>query len=168
MSALLLPEFVVCSLSLSLSFSPPLPLQPLSPPLILTPLFSSVQSDCTSALLSISTILHPSPPLFPPSFSSIRYWVSAPSAASHPSPTQAARCRGVSLVMLRNGHHRHTVGHGRVPGGGKGRRGGGRLWKALESLLIDPLPPGIVLLSVTSSRANVDCDPFMCDITTGI
>lgn len=60
MSSLLLPELIVCSPSLS----PPLPPNLRLPLSFLTPSSSSLQSDFMSALLSISTVLHLSFPVF--------------------------------------------------------------------------------------------------------
>lgn len=115
-SSLLSPSSLSPSFSLCLS---PLVLLPrsFSP---LPPLSSSLASrlDFTSALLSIP---HSTLPL---RFVSLSLDIgSAPLLFNPPAPTDAAHWCGVSLVMLRNSHHRQTMGHGREGGREGGRQG---------------------------------------------
>ncbi len=184
-------SFLLSPSSLSPSLSLPLPLV-LTPPLVSlsSPFSPSLisRADFTSALSPSSP--SPSPSLFispfhPLHLSSLSLDIGSVLPA-HLTPTDAAHWCGVSLVMLCNGHHRHTVGHGRVVVGWGSRESEldgverlrmrhmnaerGESDRACCSLLIDPLS-----YPVSWSRQShlnlhelmADSDPFTLKFSTG-
>lgn len=122
-------SFCLNSLSTPLCLFPPLPLQPLSPSHFNPPPPPPPISPCNLPSLALTSpppslpplhlhrSLYPSPPI-PFIFFLFHQILGQCSLHNFPllTPTDAAHWCGVSLVMLCNGHHRHTVGHGRVVG----------------------------------------------------